>query len=161
MRLVIAGALLASAAGCAAEGEDADEVDERLEEGWLPRVGRGDRLVEPARGRDVLVMNTDDADSVGLHVEARDEVGRQERWREQLDAMSVPLSVLRNALGGDDGALLDEFGRAHPVSLAPWADRDPSTRLLFHFTFQQRDAPPGLNASVYFGDVLARLVPPS
>ncbi len=109
----------------------------------------------------MLVMSTDDPDSVQLHVEARDEAGQQESWRAQLDAMSVPLSVLRDAFGGDDGALLDEFGRAHPVSLAPWADRHPSALLLFHFTFQQRDAPLGLHASIYFGDVLARLARPS
>jgi hypothetical protein len=100
---------------------------------------------------------TDDPDSVRLHIEARDEVGAKEKWREHFDAISVPLSVLRDALGGEPGSLLDEFGRAHQVSLAPWADWDPSTRLLFYFTFQQRDAPLELHGSIYFGDVLARL----
>jgi len=81
-----------------------------MEEGRLPRVGEGHRLVESSRSRDVLVTNPDDP------------------------------------------------GRAHPVSVAVWATRDPATRILFPFSYHQRDVPFGLRGSTYPPDPLSGLV---
>lgn len=102
-------------------------------------------------------MDTEDPGSVRLHVQAREEIGEKQEWKERVDSISVPLSDIRDAFGGDVGELLDDFGRAHPVSLAPWADRDPAPRLVFSFSYQQRDAPLGLHATTYEPDPLSRL----
>jgi len=37
------------------------------------------------------------------------------KWRDELDRIAVPLSALREKLGGDDGNVTDEFGESHSI----------------------------------------------
>jgi hypothetical protein len=58
-----------------------------------------------------------------LHVDEVDvHVPRRSRWRDELTRIAVPLSTLREKLGGEDGLVADEFGDSHPISVAMWAD---------------------------------------
>ena len=68
---------------------------------------------------------------------------------------AVPLSALRERLGGDEGEIVDEFGDAHALLLGEWADRHPETLVTIYFSFQQNNAPLGFRGSVYPSDVLA------
>ncbi len=81
------------------------------------------------------------------------EVARTE-LRDYLVGSAVPLSLLREALGGDAGEIIDEFGDAHELLIKEWANRAPETLLTIYFTFQQSNAPTGLRGSTYPADVL-------
>ena len=61
--------------------------------------------------------------------------------RDYLVGSAVPLSLLREALGGDAGEIIDEFGDAHELLIKEWANRPPETLLTIYFTFQQSNAP--------------------
>jgi hypothetical protein len=57
--------------------------------------------------------------------------------------MVTTLRELTERFGGLEGHVLDEFGRAHPVSLAPLAGADPDTTVLgLVWSGRPRDAPP-------------------
>jgi hypothetical protein len=69
---------------------------------------------------------------------------------------AVPLSALRERVGGDVGEIVDEFGDAHALLLGEWASCDPDTLVTISFSFQQSNAPAGFRGTVYPSDVLAR-----
>ncbi|HET9289233.1 MAG TPA: hypothetical protein VFO26_16895 [Gaiella sp.] len=95
-----------------------------------------------------------------LHVDEVDvHVPTGSRWRDELRGIALPVSTLRETLGGEEGLVTDEFGDSHPISIAEWADRDPETRLLVWFTYQQQNAPDGFRGSIYPPDVLERAHP--
>jgi hypothetical protein len=95
-----------------------------------------------------------------VHVDELDEhAPPNSKWRDALDRISVTLAALREKLGGDYGAITAEFGESHEISLARWAGRDPETRLLVWFSYQQRDAPAGFRGSIYPPDILTRAHP--
>jgi hypothetical protein len=95
-----------------------------------------------------------------VHVdEFDDHVSPESEWRDALERISVTLAALRDKLGGDYGEITAEFGESHKVSLARWVGREPETRLLVWFSYQQQDAPEGLRGSVYPPDILARAHP--
>jgi hypothetical protein len=51
----------------------------------------------------------------------------------------LPLRLLREVLGGDEGFMTHPFtGEPVPVSLAPWAGRDPDTTII-RIGFTNRD----------------------
>jgi hypothetical protein len=53
------------------------------------------------------------------------------------------LRELMDRFGGLEGSVMDEFGRAHPISLAPLADADPDTTAVgLIWSGRRRDAPP-------------------
>ena len=81
--------------------------------------------------------------------------------REYLVGAAVPLSRLREALSGDAGEIIDEFGDAHELPIEEWANRPPETLLTIYFTFQQSNAPTGLRGSTYPADVLELVRAPS
>ena len=57
--------------------------------------------------------------------------------------MVTTLRELTERFGGLEGSALDEFGRAHPISLAPLADADPDTTAVgLAWSGRRRDAPP-------------------
>jgi hypothetical protein len=84
---------------------------------------------------------------------------RGSKWRDELTRIAVPLSTLREKLGGEEGVVTDEFGESHPISIVEWTGHDPATRLLIWFTYQQRNAPEGFRESVYPPDVPERAHP--
>ena len=43
---------------------------------------------------------------------------------------ATSLRELIERFGGLEGSVVDEFGRAHPISLARWADADPDTTVI-------------------------------
>jgi hypothetical protein len=77
----------------------------------------------------------------------------KERAGRQLELISVTLSDLRSAFGGDDGLIVDQYGREHPVSLQLWHAADPSTRLVVSFQFRQ-NVPPHSDGRIYCPDPL-------
>ncbi len=57
--------------------------------------------------------------------------------------MVTTLRELTERFGGLEGSALDEFGRPHPISLAPLADADPDTTAVgLVWSARRRDAPP-------------------
>ena len=53
------------------------------------------------------------------------------------------LRELMERFGGLEGSVIDEFGRAHPISLAPLAGADPDTTAVgLVWSGRRRDAPP-------------------
>ena len=53
------------------------------------------------------------------------------------------LRELMERFGGLEGSVVDEFGRAHPISLAPLAGADPDTTAVgLIWSGRRRDAPP-------------------
>ena len=57
--------------------------------------------------------------------------------------MVTTLGELMERFGGMDGSVLDEFGRPHPISLAPLAGADPDTTAVGLVWYVRRqDAPP-------------------
>lgn len=57
--------------------------------------------------------------------------------------MVTTLRELTERFGGLEGSALDEYGRAHPISLAPLAGADPDTTAVgLAWTARRRDAPP-------------------
>ena len=57
--------------------------------------------------------------------------------------MVTTLRELMDRFGGPEGSVLDEFGRAHPISLAPLAGADPDTTAVgLLWSARRRDAPP-------------------
>jgi hypothetical protein len=57
--------------------------------------------------------------------------------------MVTTLRELTERFGGPEGSVLDEFGRAHPISLAPLAGADPDTTAVgLVWSTRPRDAPP-------------------
>ncbi len=95
-----------------------------------------------------------------LHVDEVDvHVPRGSRWRDELTRIAVPLSTLREKLGGDEGLVTDEFGDSHPISVATWADHDSATRLLIWFTYQQQRRSGRLPRKRLPGRVLERVHP--
>ena len=79
---------------------------------------------------------------------------RRPEFRKYLEESAVRLSTLREALGGDEGTISDEFGDPHELGLADWVDHPPDTLLTISFTFQQSNAPHGFRGSTYPPDVL-------
>ena len=79
---------------------------------------------------------------------------RRPEFRKHLEESAVRLSTLREALGGAEGTIVDEFGDPHELSLEQWADHPPDTLLTIYFTFQQSNAPTGFGGSTYPQDVL-------
>ncbi|MDF2751086.1 MAG: hypothetical protein K0T00_2262 [Gaiellaceae bacterium] len=75
--------------------------------------------------------------------------------RAHLAENAVPLSALRERVGGDVGEIVDEFGDAHALLLGEWTSRDPDTLVTISFSFQQSNAPAGFRGTVYPSDVLA------
>lgn len=96
-----------------------------------------------------------------LHVDELDvAVPRDSKWRDDFETtISVSLDALRERLGGESGTITDAFGAAHSLSVARWAGKDPATRLVVWFSYQQADLPDGFRGSVYPDDVLARVHP--
>jgi hypothetical protein len=76
------------------------------------------------------------------------------QWRGHLDRIAVELDALRQALGGEEGLVRDDLGEAHRLSLAPWRDAPPGTRLVASCSYEHDVGP----SRVYLHDVLARIV---
>jgi hypothetical protein len=57
--------------------------------------------------------------------------------------MVTTLRELTDRFGGPEGSVLDEFGQAHAISLAPLAGADPDTTVVgLVWSGRRRDAPP-------------------
>lgn len=106
--------------------------------------------VHPAHLRDPATMHTvplTGAGSVRLQVAAfhRDDLGAL--LHEHRGDKGHPLAAFREALGGNEGEIIDPFlGGSHPLSLVPWVDADPDTtylRVSFRFTPKETAAEMG------------------
>jgi hypothetical protein len=97
-----------------------------------------------------------------VHIEEVDlEAVPRKEARDRLSRAAVSLSSVREKLGGDLGAIADEFGDLHPLTLAEWSHREPGTRLTIYFTYQQDNLPEGFRGSIYPMDVLTLLRAPT